>query len=220
MTYRSLIQVAPFVLALTLIGGMIAPAAAQTGERRYIGLSLQNYALGSGFDGVSYFASDTEAFLVPEIGTATGVGLRLGVRSQRAAGEVAYVRGSHAASWMGATGTATSKSLDLNVKVFFRPASRTQPFLLAGLAFPSLTVTDGSYSLGGGTSNATYYGLGMNLGAGVEHQLDRRVALQAALIYAPNFFHTVKSDYVDVDQEIESISGSHFALEASLLVGL
>jgi hypothetical protein len=170
-------------------------------ERTYIG-GLATYGgidNGGDFTGqntMTYGSSAPyEIELIPTISQNVGFAVLLGRREGAWAAEISYWNSNHSASYNngGITyqGTATYQSINLDFKHYFFTQFPTQPFISVGLSLPWLVVQNGSlygpyasppyppntYS----SSDATYTGIGFNLGAGLEIYMGKSFSIVGSI---------------------------------------
>ena len=103
---------------------------------------------GQTFDGLTYYqeVDGDEIALLPKLDRQMMFKGILGYRYEKAAFEFSYQRTSHNGTFgEGGTGEATFQQLNVDARLFFRSHARVQPYVLAGVGFPWLTIKDGSF---------------------------------------------------------------------------
>jgi hypothetical protein len=169
-------------------------------ERTYIGGFATYAGIDNGGDfngtlaGTYGSAAPFEADLIPTISQNVGFAVLLGRREGPWAAEVSYWNSNHSATFNNGNityqGTATYQSINLDFKRYIFTQFPTQPFISMGISFPWLVVNDGSlygplpapYPANSFfQSNATYTGIGFNLGAGLEIYLGQNFSIVGSL---------------------------------------
>ena len=170
---KTAIQVAVFILlagALSPVFGQTAPSPGFARERMYLGFSvLPDFTLdGVTFDGSTGYIEEggTETFILPQLDSRAMPKFVAGFRARQFALEISYERARHDGTFLGATGQAAFNVVNVDGKFFFNTRSRFQPHVLAGLAFPWLTVYDGSYE-GALVGDGRFKGQGLNIEGGI-----------------------------------------------------
>lgn len=176
-------------------------------SRSYIGLMGSSSTIDQwgDFTGSSYLSSSTtvvsvsgaqtifsnpEIDYIPSITRDFGFGVMLGHRDGPWAGEISFWRSDHTATIYQAgpvtfVTPASLQSIDLTIKRYFFTQLPTQPFVSLGVCFPWLWVQQGSIILNNASAppstltsdDATYSGMGFDLGAGLEIYLDNGFSL-------------------------------------------
>lgn len=106
----------------------------------------------------------------------------------------------------GSSADADLGIFDVNFKKFIGPSRHFKPYFLVGLCLTSLEVEDGSYDVYDGWGDATFTGVGLNLGYGLELKFTN-VAFKGEVIYRATEFTNVSgvnasgslSEYLDGD---------------------
>ena len=162
---------------------------------------------GGSFDGVHYLYDSDQLVLIPHLSSADGLGFVVGGRFETGAIELTYVQADHPAAFAGASGVARTRVVNLDGKRFFLPSTRVQPYFTGGLAIPWLVVEEGAASRTGG-GDATFVGVGFNVGGGVAVYVHPRVALSAGYSYRLVVFPRVKGaagSFVDIDAKAQPV---------------
>lgn len=173
----------------------------------YLGVSIPYVSMGHDFDGQTFFTGPNDIVLVPKVDSDFGLGLSVGFRSANAAFELNYVKSSHEATFAGFAGDVEYQQIGFDVRILHR-RQQTQPYFLLGLFFPELIVKDGSATTGGSIGDASYRGIGADLGGGLLYHLHPRFALDFGVLYRLALFGSAKG-----------AAGSRETLEEDLLGG-
>lgn len=175
--------------AIVVASGLGSVASAQEGggvvtPRLYVGLQLPFETIDGDFDGTSGLVSSSDTIILPEIDSAAGLGLLVGISPvPQLDFEAALSSVSHDAQWGGAPGDVTHQTLGVTARIHFRMADYIQPHLSAGLGFHRLVVEDGSQDVFGAVGDGVFTGMGLDLGAGLSGYLTRNVSAGATLVY-------------------------------------
>jgi hypothetical protein len=199
-------------------------------ERTYVG-GLATYTgidNGGDFTGLNTMtygsAAPYEIELIPTISQNVGFAVLLGRREGAWAAEISYWNSNHSATFNngGITyqGTATYQSINLDFKHYFFTQFPTQPFISVGLSLPWLVVQNGSIygsvpppSTGDGLSDATYTGIGFNLGAGLEIYMGQNFSIVGSITERWAGYGDVLG-YNRV-HEVPQLNGTDITLQAS-----
>jgi hypothetical protein len=176
-------------------------------EGFYVGLSMPYVSMGHDFDGETVFVGASDVVLVPEVDSNFGLGVAVGMRAANASFELNYIKSSHDATFAGFTGDVEYQQFGFDVRML-HGRKEGQPYLLFGLFFPQLVLKDGSATAGGSIGDASYRGMGGNLGAGFLYHLHPRFALDFGVLYRLAFFGSAKG-----------AAGSRETLDEDLLGG-
>lgn len=145
---------------------------------------IPRHDIGGDFDGNGVYRNGTSVILVPEIDPTWGFGIGGGIKArvqQVAIGvDVALSGASHDTTFSGAKGKAKSFFGDIDLKLFFNPTSKLQPFLLTGLSFSSIAFEDAYFSASE-IKNATYSGSGLHAGLGLNYYITPRISIEGLL---------------------------------------
>ncbi len=174
----------------------------------YVGLSLPYNNISGDFNGDTVLVGPSDIIIVPKIEDDYGFGILLGVTSGQGAGELSYLRTTHDASFLGGKGEVEYNMVNIDGKYYFLAHARVQPYLLLGLSFPWLIIKDGSAS-SSAVGDATFTGIGFNLGTGIAYYLHPRVSINAGINYKP-LWYTRAEGVVGEGKLEDAIDGSGF----------
>jgi hypothetical protein len=159
------------------------PAGVVITPRFYVGLQIPYEAIGGDFDGVSGLVSPSDAIVLPDIDSATGLGLLVGISpAPQVDFEASLSNVAHDSEWGGAPFDVTHQTLGFTGRIHFRTDQFVQPHLSAGLGFHRLVVKDGSTD-GFAVDDGVFTGLGLDLGAGLGGYVTRNLSIGATLVY-------------------------------------
>ncbi len=144
---------------------------------------------GVTFDGASAYQLEgsEEIIILPRLAPKTTVRGIVGLRSTRGSFEIGYEQTKHVGTFADLAGEATFHSLSFDERIYFLTRGRIQPYALAGLGAPWLTVKDGSV-LEGDVADATYRGFGVNTEGGVTVFAHPRLGISAGYRYRAMWF--------------------------------
>jgi len=187
MSNRTLPRMTGLAIAAALI---CFPASASqdrevpTSEPRgfFISLSGQQFGFQGDLDGRLTLWHFEKAFFIPRLTKDFGLGLGLGLRQKWGLWELNVVQAGHRAAWSGSESQAGLTALEINGWGFPWRNSVVQPYYLLGLCFTWLAVRDGAW-MAGSVYDATYNGLGINVGAGLVLNLGRRLFVSGGVKY-------------------------------------
>jgi hypothetical protein len=138
-------------------------------------------------------------FLLPSLQQNFGYGFLFGHREQAYAVELSYWSSNHTAVFGPTTlnfppGTASSvnlsqfqdsatyQSINVDFKRYFFTEQNLQPFLVLGVGFPWITLSNADMDAYGDINSVTLAGLAFDMGLGVEYYFDEHFALQLSAI--------------------------------------
>jgi hypothetical protein len=161
----------------------------------YVGAtSVPNFTFdGITFDGSSYYrqVDGDEIIILPRLDSTSTVRAVGGYRSTRGSFEVGYERTKHTGTFMDVSGDATFQALNFDERIYVLTRGRIQPYGLAGLSLPRLTVKDGSV-VGEQVGDGSFHGFGLNTEAGVTVFAHPRVGISVGYRYRIMWFDTAK----------------------------
>ena len=123
-----------------------------------------------------------KAFTLPRLERGGAWAVSYGMKSYNGSWDVSFLRSSQTVSLENGSHTATYQALDLNGRSFFFKKLALRPYFLGGITIPFLRVKGGSFYRGE-TLNASYFGAGLNVGAGLHLDVGPSVFLNAAVMY-------------------------------------
>ena len=177
------------VLAGPRVG--VAQVAPYAKEGFYVGVSAPYVSMGLDFDGQTVFVGPSDVVLVPEVDSAFGLGVSLGMRSAAVAFDLNYLKSDHKATFAGATGDVEYQQFGFDVRLL-HTGQQAEPYFLFGFFFPQLVLKDGSATAGGSIGDASYRGIGGDLGVGLLYHLHPRFAVDVGVLYRLALFGSVK----------------------------
>ncbi len=183
----------------------------------YISALTSHHTIGRGFDGKTFLHDRKEILLVPDIDADQGFGLVLGFRDGAEALEFSYWRSKHDATLRdehdtplpGADFDALFQAVTMDLRRYFFTADPVQPSVLLGITFPWVKVTDASVNAAGQVGDASFYGLGVNIGVGLSYYVHQRVSARGDITYRLIGYWTA-SGVEGERKSIDTISGSGF----------
>jgi len=180
-----------FIIILLLLAGAFfrlrAEAAAPLGKDKdeprflFIGLNAAGISFQGDLDGRLILWHFDKAFFIPALAKETLVGLSFGQQWTSGAWEVDFAQSSRVASLSGERTSAVRLGLlEIRGKTLLIKASPVHPCFFLGFGIPWMQVEDGA-RLGGSTQPASYVGLDVVLGGGVQVNLGSRLFLSAGV---------------------------------------
>lgn len=176
-------------------------------EGFFVGIGLSYNTIHGDFDGESILVAPGEAFIVPSVENDYGPVFTLGWRSDQGAFELSYLHSTHDITWLGAKGEAEFSMINLDGKFFFLRNQKLQPFFLFGIGLPWLKVKDGSTDLVS-IDDATFNGLGLNIGTGFQYFVYPKVAITPGVTYRWITYSSVSGAGGDNVPIAEDLDGS------------
>ena len=175
----------------------------------YVGLTIPQNTFKTNFDGKIVQKGQDEVFL-PKVGGKYGFGILLGSRYnlleslgldysdvKEGATEISYIRSTHNASQQGNQGEAVFNMLSLDLKMFFLPKARFQPYIVAGLGYSWLSLKGASsataFENSAAESEAKFSGLGFNGGLGLMFYFSPQVSVSGGFAWRVMYYGDVKN---------------------------
>jgi len=124
-----------------------------------------------------------QVFYVPRVKDSLGFGVGFGRRFRSGLWSISYLVSGHDVTFQGRNGTAVSRLVQINSRTFLLKSPVAKVFIHFGLNFPWLTVDDNAADKNGNMVNATYLGVGANIGAGLLLPVSSRMFFSGSLIY-------------------------------------
>jgi hypothetical protein len=214
-------------LLLALLAVPIVSPAAEKGQV-YAGL-LFSFARtsGSSFDGHSGSEVTGVFAAIPKLDPASGYGLLVGVRGDIFGVELAYTQAPAKGSLFDPTpavlgsrsASSTMHTVNIDFKFHFWPRQTVGAYAIAGLNIAFLNVKEAFFGqektgLKPGSSteynyiwkifgDVGFFGVGLNLGAGLEVALGPRFVLNGGVFFRPTFFSSLDLKPYDASYEVD-----------------
>jgi hypothetical protein len=134
-------------------------------------------------DGTMVLGNADQVFYIPKVKPSLGFGVGFGRRLRSGLWSISYLVSGHDVVFQGRDSTAVSRLVQLNSRTFLFKTHPTRLFLHFGLNFPWLQVRNNVANSKGHLSDATYLGVGANLGGGLLVPVSSRMFFNASLIY-------------------------------------
>lgn len=202
---------------------------------------------GSSFDGHSGTETSGVYASIPKLDRAPGFGAVMGVRGEIFGAELGYLYSSNKASVFDPTpeyrgsrpATSSSHTFNVDFKFHFWPQRVVGAYAFGGLSIVLLNVKKdffGQVATGLKPGSLTeynyewnvfgdvdFFGMGVNLGAGLEVALGSRIVLTGGVLFRPTFFTSINLKPYDPDFEttaydfsVQGMSGINFGLAVGL----
>ena len=232
-------------LGLVLLAvALPSPSRGSEKGRIYGGLMLTFSKIGgSGFDGHSGTETSGVYASIPKLDRAPGYGAVLGVRGEIFGVELGYIYSSMKGSVFDPTpeirgsrpATSASHAFNADFKFHFWPQRVVGAYAFGGLSIVLLNVKKDFFGqeatgLKPGSSteynyewkafgDVDFFGMGVNLGAGLEVALGSRIVLTGGVIFRPTFFSSINLKPYDPEFEttaydfsVSGMNGINFGL--------
>jgi len=177
---RGVPAVAGAALGVLLAAAGVPVPAWAASEGFYLGYGRAQVRIGGDMDGVSYVGGGGSAEVLPDQPTATGNKFIAGFQAASIALELSYTRSKHDGTWGGAPYPTTFNSINLDGK-FHLFHGFARPFGLLGFGFTNVKVEGGS-SDGFVVRDATFHGVDLRFGGGLDIALSRHFALDLEIV--------------------------------------
>ena len=150
----------------------------------YFGLSIPYNSIGGDFDNTKQLSVPAlgETIFLPDFDNGMGIGITGGIKKGPFAFELSYTRTTHEGEISSSTTDAVLTTFNLDGKYHFLPYSPAQPFITVGLCVPRLkveNVAEDDYGIG----EATFKGIGFNVGGGLIMHFGSGIALTGGAVY-------------------------------------
>jgi len=162
-------------------------------EGFYVGVMCPYNTVSGDFNGETALVAPDEIVIVPKVKSNYGWGVLLGRRSSRSALELSYLKSTHDGIFLGYKCKVNYNMVNVDFKSFFSADKPIQPYLLFGLCFPRLVVKDGSVDYFLNVGNATFKGIGLNIGGGLSYYLNPKASISLGVIYRWINYSSVES---------------------------
>jgi len=151
-------------------------------DRFFFGITAYKDSFKGDFDGNLVLGNAAKVFFVPKLSSQHGFGLSFGRRLKSGLWSISYLRAAHETTFRGIKGESTSNIIDVNGKAYLFRKLPVLPYILLGFTVPWITVKDGAVQ-GYIPYDATYWGLGVNAGAGLAVPITKRLFFTAGFAY-------------------------------------
>jgi hypothetical protein len=185
----------------------------------YLGISRVTNSIGTKD---AHYYNYYEDYYVPTLQSAEGLTITGGIDFTQGALEFSFTSSSHEGSYkdiyQNTPYDATYNIFDINYKGFVSDSEKIRPYWLVGLCITSLVVKDGYYdSYWGSYDDATYTGVGLNLGGGIDLKILPKLSLKGEVIYRAVAYSSVStSDYYSDTSLPDTFGGSGFCYNVGL----
>jgi len=147
----------------------------------FVGLNAAGMSFKGDLDGRLILWHFDKAFFMPALSKESLVGLSFGQQWASGAWEVGFSQASRVAPLSGdQTGAVRLGLLEIRGKTLLIKPSPVHPCFFLGFNIPWMQVEDGA-RMGGTTQAASYIGLGLVLGGGIQANLGSRLFLNAGV---------------------------------------
>jgi len=148
------------------------------------GLLLRAKIDNEDFNGTGGVSGGGSAEIMPTVDDGSGTGWAIGTRTGNRSMEFNYTNVDHDGAHTARAGVvnSTSETYNFDFRYHFNLEQRFQPHVLFGIGIGCLTVEGGSMGLGR-TEDATYTGLGVNMGVGAAYHATQSLSFAFDLGY-------------------------------------
>jgi len=170
------------------------PGFAKPGAYIGIGGTLAFTLDGHSFDGrTAYkYVGGEELVILPRLNKKDMLRGVVGFRAPQFALEFSYDRSRQQGTFGDETVVAAFNAVNVDARIFFATRGRIQPHVVFGLAFPWLTIEDGSFLPPDSIGDATFRGQGLNTELGVTAFVHPRAGVSVGYAYRPLWFNRVR----------------------------
>ena len=123
-----------------------------------------------------------KAFYIPGLDKGAAWAMSYGMKSHSGSWDISFLRLARTVDLENGSHTATYQAFDLDGRSFFLKKLAFRPYFLGGITIPFIRVKGGSFYQGK-TLNASYFGVGLNVGAGLWLDVGPSVFINAAVMY-------------------------------------
>ncbi|MCX6566108.1 MAG: hypothetical protein NTW38_06755 [Candidatus Aminicenantes bacterium] len=171
------------LIAFLVLGLFATALSAGPGrDGQYIMLSGQSLDYHRDLDrGLTLWHFEKE-FYIPGLEKCAAWVVSYGMKSYGGSWDVSFLRSGRTVDLENGPHTATYQAFDLNGRSFFLKKLALRPYFLGGITIPFIRVKGGSFYRGK-TLNASYFGAGLNVGAGLWFDVGPSVFINAAVMY-------------------------------------
>jgi outer membrane protein with beta-barrel domain len=200
------------ILLVLLIALLIVPSASaiikkpSKGFNLYFGALVPYNSISGDFKNqlqISIPALGETVFL-PDMDNGFGVGAVGGIQKGRFAFELSLTRTTHSGLISASSTDAVLTTFSIDSKYHFFNVALAQPFLMAGVCIPRLKIEKAAES-GGSVGDATFKGVGFNIGGGLTMNLGPTFAVSGNAAYR----------WVDYSK-VTSLSGSDIEISGGI----
>jgi hypothetical protein len=136
---------------------------------------------GPGIDGQGYFQPNpADLFVMPDVSAGFGLRVGAGARYERYTIGVVYCQSVHDGAWFDLPKDSTRRAVLVDGAIWMSPWGKARPRLRGALGPEWLAVEDAYYrqdELGALVGDVVYFGLGVEVGVGLEYSLTPRLSL-------------------------------------------
>jgi len=231
-----------------LVSALPSPSLGAEKGRAYGGLLFSFSRIsGKSFDGHSGTEVSGVFAAVPKLDAGPSYGALIGIRGEFFGAEISYIYSRSKGSLFDPTpeylasraATAANHAVNIDFKFHFWPDKTIGAYALAGLSIDIMNVRKGFFGqeatgLKPGSPNeynyvwkeygdVSFFGLGADLGAGLEINLSSRFILNAGILVRPTFFSSLDLKPYDPDYDVSThdfnvsgMTGLYLALTAGI----
>lgn len=213
-----------FIVFWVMISTSTGLAEDRTFEKKhfFIGFTGLFNTFGGGFKGDSYYNPGDELIFVPELKSNYGYGFSFGYRHWNAAGEFAYYKSTHDASFFDVQEEADFSMYCLRVRVYpWKSSKSVHPFFLIAGQGMILKVKDGAITLNEPikVGDGTFKGLGFDFGGGISFYPHSAFCINTGIFFRWLLFSTV-TGVLEESHGIEDFDLQSFSINFTIGIAL
>lgn len=152
------------------------------GNRFYLGFYYHQLSFEGELDGELILGNYQRTFYIPKLRADQGLSLSFGQMRKKGMLEGYLLTSSHRAKMQDMTADASYTVLGMDAKIYLVSRLRIKPYLLSGINGTWVKVQDGARG-DTGLVDATYWGIGINLGVGILAEISSNMFVSVGYTY-------------------------------------
>ena len=152
------------------------------GNRYYLGFHYNQLSFEGELDGKLVLGNYERVFFIPKLKPDQGLSLSFGQIREKGILEGYLLTASHRAQLQDRTTDASYTVLGIDAKIYLFSKPRIKPYVLSGVNGSWVKVKNGAEG-NAGLTDATYWGLGINLGVGLLAEISSRMFVSVGYTY-------------------------------------
>jgi opacity protein-like surface antigen len=152
------------------------------GNRFFLGFHYHQLSFEGELDGTLILGNYERVFFIPKLRPDQGLSLSFGQMRRKGMLEGYILTSSHRAQMQDLTADANYISVGIDAKIYLLSRLRIKPYLLSGINGTWLKVQDGAMG-NAGSADATYWGIGINLGLGLMAEISSNLYVSVGYTY-------------------------------------
>ena len=152
------------------------------GNRFFLGFHFHQLSFEGELDGRLILGNYERTFFIPKLRADQGLSLSFGQMRRKGMLEGYILSSSHRAQMQDLTADASYTVIGIDAKIYLLSRSRIKPYLLSGINGTWVKVQDGVLGKAG-SADATYWGIGVNLGLGLLAEISSNLFVSIGYTY-------------------------------------